>query len=51
MRSVPTNDEECDLVRQVKSVAGLEGQTTITTFVDQILRQAVDKTAREKEVS
>jgi hypothetical protein len=50
MRLVPTNDKEWDLVRQVKAAAALEGQT-ITTFVDRLLRQAVDGTGREKEVS
>jgi hypothetical protein len=43
MRLVPTNDEERELVRQVKAVAALEGQT-ITTFVDDLLRHAVDET-------
>lgn len=47
MRLVPTNDEERELVRQVKAVAALEGQT-ITTFVDELLRQAVDTTSGRK---
>jgi uncharacterized protein (DUF1778 family) len=50
MRLVPTNDEERDLVRLVKAAAALEGQT-ITTFLDQLLCQAVDTTGQQKEVS
>jgi hypothetical protein len=41
VRLVPTSDEERELVRQVKAAAALEGQT-ITTFVDELLHQAVD---------
>jgi hypothetical protein len=47
MRLVPTSDEERELVRQVKAVAALEGQT-ITTFVDDLLRHAVDTTGGKK---
>lgn len=47
MRLVPTNDEERELVRLVKAAAALEGQT-ITTFVDELLRQAVDATGGRK---
>jgi uncharacterized protein (DUF1778 family) len=50
MRLVPTNDEERDLVRELKAAAALEGQT-VTNFVDQLLRLAVDTTGQEKEVS
>jgi hypothetical protein len=46
MRLVPANDKEWDSVRQVRAAAVLEGQT-ITTFVAQQLRPAVDTTGEE----